>query len=447
MAYPNAVFSAFAFLGFVVCAIPLPWHWESWNTGTCLFMIWTGLACLIQFINSVIWTGNAINWAPVWCDICTRFMVGSTVAIPAASLCINRRLYHIASVQAVTITRAEKRRAVIVDLCIGLGIPLLQMCVQYTVQGHRFNIYEDIGCLPFSYNIWPSYLAVHAWPVVIGLISIFYCLSSIRAFYRRQSQFNKLLALNKNLNPTRYLRLMCMASVEVLCTVPLASYFIYLNVTSPPGVQPYKGWADTHRFFSRVNQIPAILWRYDGTGELALEMTRWVVIFCAFIFFGFFGFADEARKHYRIAFQTLAKTVGYSMPSNNSGLSSSNGGKSKGMRSFSNSLPVFLRHQTNTKPNSLGSYSFNEKLSIVDAGGALADHKQDPYVLTEFSGTSSTAVSTLSPSTDDDYSLSLPEPPALARPEPALDLLTVPRHLADSTSSVRSSRHNSLDMV
>lgn len=26
MSYPNAVFSAFAFIGFVMCAIPLPWH-------------------------------------------------------------------------------------------------------------------------------------------------------------------------------------------------------------------------------------------------------------------------------------------------------------------------------------------------------------------------------------------------------------------------------------
>ena len=91
MAYPNQIFSAFSFLGFLLCVIPLPWHLEgkhavlfrrinplqltawpvsAWNTGTCLYMIWTGLACLNQFINSVVWNGNAVNWAPVWCDIC-----------------------------------------------------------------------------------------------------------------------------------------------------------------------------------------------------------------------------------------------------------------------------------------------------------------------------------------------------------------------------------------
>lgn len=41
----------------------------AWNAGTCMFMIWTGLMCLIFFINSIIWKDNAINVAPVYCDI------------------------------------------------------------------------------------------------------------------------------------------------------------------------------------------------------------------------------------------------------------------------------------------------------------------------------------------------------------------------------------------
>lgn len=49
------------------------------------------------------------------------------VAIPACSLCINRRLYKIATTTTVMVTPAEKRRAIFVDLLIGLGIPCLQM--------------------------------------------------------------------------------------------------------------------------------------------------------------------------------------------------------------------------------------------------------------------------------------------------------------------------------
>ena len=63
-------FSIAAAIGTVLVLIPLPWHIEAMNTGTCYYMIWTALACLNQLINSIIWAGNFENRAPVWCDIC-----------------------------------------------------------------------------------------------------------------------------------------------------------------------------------------------------------------------------------------------------------------------------------------------------------------------------------------------------------------------------------------
>jgi hypothetical protein len=66
--YP--LFPTFAFIGFVVSLIPLPWHIQAWNAGTCAFMIWTGLSCLNEFINALVWKGNVLNVVPVWCDIC-----------------------------------------------------------------------------------------------------------------------------------------------------------------------------------------------------------------------------------------------------------------------------------------------------------------------------------------------------------------------------------------
>lgn len=107
---------------------PVVYAWRTaWNTGTCLYMFWGGLACLNYFINSVIWNKHVMNVAPVWCDISTRIIIAVGVGIPAASLCINRRLYQIASVKSVTITKSQKRRAILVDLAIGLGLPLLDL--------------------------------------------------------------------------------------------------------------------------------------------------------------------------------------------------------------------------------------------------------------------------------------------------------------------------------
>ena len=59
-------------------------------------------------------------------------MIGAWIAIPAASLCINRRLYRIASRIRVlnATTKADKRRAIMVDLAIGVGLPVLVMILR-----------------------------------------------------------------------------------------------------------------------------------------------------------------------------------------------------------------------------------------------------------------------------------------------------------------------------
>ncbi|KAE9390538.1 pheromone receptor [Gymnopus androsaceus JB14] len=258
-------------------------------------MIWTGLACLNQFIKSVVWTGNVINWAPVWCDISTRFMIGFAVAIPCASLCINRRLYYITTADAVTATEADKRRAVMVDLAIGIGIPVLEMVLQYIDQGHRFDIFEDIGCYFFTYNTWVAYVLVATWPLAIGCISATYSILTIRAFMKRRSQFKEILFANSKLNFNLYFRLMCLAGTEIVFTVPLSCWSIYLNITSQP-IEPWNGWTD----------FPSVIWHLNEGTAISLETSRWFVVVCAIVFFGFFGFADEARKNYRACKDKIA---------------------------------------------------------------------------------------------------------------------------------------------
>lgn len=62
-------YTAFAFIGFVLVLIPLPWHLHAWNAGTCLFMIWTAMGCLIHFVNSIVWADNLELHSALWCDI------------------------------------------------------------------------------------------------------------------------------------------------------------------------------------------------------------------------------------------------------------------------------------------------------------------------------------------------------------------------------------------
>ncbi|KAH7881711.1 pheromone A receptor-domain-containing protein [Phlebopus sp. FC_14] len=350
--YP--LYSTFAFIGFVVSLIPLPWHLQAWNSGTCYYMLWSALACLNQFVNSVAWHGTVLNFAPVWCDISIRIMLGASVGIPAASLCINRRLYHIAKCHAVVITRAEKRRAVLIDTLICVLFPAVFIALQYVVQGHRFDIYEDVGCYPFIYNTIVAFFLSDSWPIVIGLISAVYCGLSLRAFYRRRAQFNKFLASNTSLNASRYFRLMAIAMLEILCTVPLASFMIWLNATAQP-VEPWVSWQNTHYDFSRVAQYPSVVWTQNYLLVVAVQLSRWFVVVCAFIFFGFFGFAAEARKHYCMAFWSVMKLFDV-QPSTGETTSPKSHPVLRQLMLSHGSLPVYTpKHHMSVRRNSLSS--------------------------------------------------------------------------------------------
>src|ERR1700761_7434691 len=97
---------------------------------------------------------------------------------------------------------------------------------EYIVQGHRYDIVEDLGCFPETYETWVAVLLYHLPPTIIGSISAVYCICSIRSFYRSRTQFKALLSSNNNLSVNRYIRLMCLAATDLLCTVPISIWII-----------------------------------------------------------------------------------------------------------------------------------------------------------------------------------------------------------------------------
>ncbi len=132
---------------------------------------------------------------------------------------------------------------------------------------------------------------------------------------RRELQFSQVMSSNRNLNRSRYFRLMALSSVDLLCTIPLGTYLMARFIEAHPA--HWKSWSHTHngKNYSRIVQVPASIWRAIPLAEFSLETSRWLVVLCAFIFFGFFGFADEARRHYRRAFNSLATRAGFSTSS------------------------------------------------------------------------------------------------------------------------------------
>ncbi|KAI6095666.1 pheromone A receptor-domain-containing protein [Pisolithus sp. B1] len=340
--YP--LFPIFAILGFIVVLMPLPWHLQAWNSGTCMYIVWTALACLFQFVNSVVWSNNALNVAPIWCDISTKLFIGASVGIPAAGLCISRRLYKIAVIKTVAVTREDKRRSVMVDLGITIGLPVMVMALHYVVQGHRFDILEDVGCWPSIYNTIPAYFLVFMWPTLLGCVSFVFSALNLRAFYKRRLEFSQLLTSNSSMNVGQYVRLMALACIEMSSTIPISIIILCITNKAVP-IQPWISWDNTHYDFSRVVLYPAVVWKSNPDYVASVEMTRWLFPACGFLFFALFGFAAEARKHYRAAFVSVVKFFGYK-PASRDAQRPSPGWKRNLNKSLdevtSSSLPVYV---------------------------------------------------------------------------------------------------------
>ncbi|KAG8848425.1 a-factor receptor [Serendipita sp. 411] len=331
---------AFAIL---LLLLPSPWHIRSKNPGTLLYIAWSLTANVIYFVNSIVWRGNIRNPAPVWCDIATKLIIGLSVGLPCASLCIQRRLYLVSRASPL---HTEKRvYHLTVDLLIGLGIPALVMILHYIVQGHRYDILEDYGCWPTIYMTPLAIPLVLLWPLLISAVSIPYCVLSYRSFYRHRANFQKYLAPGTSspsptsptfspssprspgspnsprsprspsspipaarqfLTPDRYLRLMALSSMELLLVLPLNLLSFISNLTSSsssPALRPYSSWGDVHSNFGRIVYVTRFMMNNSGdkikVHFVKFEVARWAIPITGWLFFVFFGVSVEAKRDYR----------------------------------------------------------------------------------------------------------------------------------------------------
>ncbi|KXN90200.1 Pheromone B alpha 3 receptor, partial [Leucoagaricus sp. SymC.cos] len=304
----------------------------AWNTGTCVYMGWVSLCSLLLFINAVVWHDNAINSAPIYCDIVTKLFIGLSAAIPTAAYTVN--------------------------------------------QGHRYDIFEGVGCFPTMYNT-PLLYILQLGPILgIALVACVYSVLSVIVLKRNYTDFKKMLSTNKTNSATanRYIRLMCLAGLEAFADVPFNSQGIISQAMSGP-MAPWVSWDETHFDFNRVEQFPAFQWRLDPLAVKNIEGFRWSVVVCGFIFFAFFGFADEAIKNYKLAYNFFARRLGLrlayipgltSNTSNPNGNSSgSSGGGSGGRKEKKGGF-----NGSESWMNSFDAFADKVKLVVLPSGGA-----------------------------------------------------------------------------
>lgn len=155
-----------------------------------------------------------------------------------------------------------------------------------------------------------------SWLPVSHTMYLTHCVVlTLRAFWIRRAQFNQLVAASGSLTTSRYFRLILLSCLEMCCTIPYSTYSLFVT-TDGLKIEPWISWADTHYNFSFVELVPSAVWRSNPAFRTSVEMGRWIYPCAALLFFGLFGFAEEARRHYRSNFTWIKKRLGISsMPS------------------------------------------------------------------------------------------------------------------------------------
>ncbi|KAH6890866.1 pheromone receptor [Coprinopsis sp. MPI-PUGE-AT-0042] len=303
MKYPEL--PVFAILSAILVLVPLPSQWRARNVATLALIVWLFVANVVYAINTLVWAGNAQDRSPVYCDIATKLALGASYAIPLITLCICKHLELVSSSRKSLYNQADRRRRMLYEIVMCIGVPLLLMALHFIVQDHRYDIFEDFGCQAAVYVSVPAIFLVWFPSLLFALVSFILAGVALHHFVRRRLVFpSHLLHSNSGLTSNQYLRLIGMAFTIIFWNTTITSYNLYSNVST--GLRPWS-WATVHADPSRVDTfsaetIPAYYRR-------ALLLSSWAIPASSIIFFLFFAFGEDSMKHYQHVGAWFSRTI------------------------------------------------------------------------------------------------------------------------------------------
>ncbi|KAG8741431.1 a-factor receptor [Ceratobasidium sp. 414] len=112
---------------------------------------------------------------------------------------------------------------------------------------------------------------------------------------------------------SRYFRLMALAATDMACCLPFSVYFLFTDLRINR-FEAWVSWEYTHRELTIVNSTPFELLQEQPDVKTAMDLNRWLIPSCAFVFFIYFGLSSEATQEYKRASWKVAGLVGIKPP-------------------------------------------------------------------------------------------------------------------------------------
>ncbi|MCJ1308184.1 a-factor receptor [Agyrium rufum] len=285
----------FSFLAVIFNLPVFYFHLKNRNLGAICLVFWILLSNLFNFLNAVIWPTDDLedSWhGEVYCDIQVKLINGTTLGLVGAVASVMRGLAKALDTEntILVMSPAQRRRKILIDGLLCLGLPVYAMLIHIVVQPSRYYLFGIGGCTPsFDYS-WVPIVLVYIWPVILCLLDAYYCGLVIYRIYRYRRDFSSIFSNSQSstLTTSRFMRLFSISLLFVLVVLPVEGYILYRNTSFP--LEPYSWKANQATAWSDIILVPSY-----GT----VEFDRWIRIALGVALFLCFGLGREMSKLYQ----------------------------------------------------------------------------------------------------------------------------------------------------
>lgn len=240
-----------------------------------------------------------------WCDLVTKFVLATTVAVPGACLCIVRYLELVSSSRSLPANAKALRNRRLFDAIICYFIPFLYMTLHIVGQDHRFDLVEGIGCVasvhpspPASAGIWLPHILMCIFSLALSGIAVH------NSFRHPSTHFSTHLESRSPMTSRVW-----SSTLAISMAVTAASFLVVLfSMFALPMSDSWISWQHVHEHLSEVDIV-------TEKDQISGIRTFWwglrVVTMCYIVLVLVLG---EERRDIFEYLRTGAKKVSLSIP-------------------------------------------------------------------------------------------------------------------------------------
>lgn len=179
--YPEAVvLPLLSILSIIIVIVPLMLHAKNNNLPASLILCWFILLNTFNIVNAFLWPNDDVDswWDGAGlCDIESKVMIASYVAVPGALLCVFRSLARVldTSCAAIVPSKSQRWRNRGMEILFCVVVPVVAMADHVVYQKSRYMIFSISGCVNDFDESPMSFALSFIWPPVLCLIASYYC--------------------------------------------------------------------------------------------------------------------------------------------------------------------------------------------------------------------------------------------------------------------------------